>query len=57
MTALDTSLHDGPARGHGTASGAPLSSAPGALGAGGGPVQRVADASVWLLFRLSGVRS
>lgn len=23
----------------------------------GGPVQRLADASVWLIFRLSGVRS
>lgn len=57
MTALDTSPHDGPARGHDAVSGAPLSSPLGALGAGGGPVQRVADASVWLLFRLSGVRS
>ncbi len=26
-------------------------------GAGDGPVQRIADASVWLLFRLSKVRS
>lgn len=57
MTTLDASPHPGPTRGHDTVPGAPAPVWTGVLGAGGGPVQRVADASVWLLFRLSGVRS
>ncbi|VXC50489.1 hypothetical protein [Nocardioides sp. AX2bis] len=55
MTALDASPRPGPTRG--TGPGASSSTAPGGPGAAGGPVQRVADASVWLIFRLSGVRS
>lgn len=57
MTTLDATPHPGPTRGQDAVSGTPGSPTGGSLGAGGGPVQRVADASVWLLFRLSGVRS
>ncbi len=57
MTALDLLPRlPGPTRARHQAPGHTAGRLPD-LGPGAGPVQRVADATVWLLFRLDGVRS